>query len=195
MIIYALDSEFARRLAQDVNVRVDDIGYIYLSKPQPEHSGSGQGKQAGPCYSQKQCDTANGYICAQSVDVNLPLSGTWGRFTCVAITATVQVAKTYKQCSRGRCLLEGDGTVSVQPDANSSSSQMEYTVYVNKTHANPPLANQTFENATVVPKGQSYHTPVNLTSLSSNASLESGMYAPQICPCNCTTFTFSCCFS
>ena len=191
MIVYSTNSDFADKLAENVNVRVDDMGIIYIGKTAPQQQQANQPqelKTGGSCYSQKQCDATKGYVCAQPLKLDLPLSSTWGRFTCVALAATVQVAKTYKECSRGRCLLESDGSVAIESD-NSTISQTEYAVYANKNHANPPLINQTHQNATVVSADQSFVRSINLTVN------DHGSFNPQFCPCNCTTWSFSCCFS
>ena len=214
MIVYGTESEFAKRLAQNILTRIDVSGNIYLTSEHPSTikspnvAGSSDddatriaADHQGSCYSHKQCDTANGFVCAQPFKVDLVPEKAWTSFSCVALAATLSVARTYKQCSTGRCLLEGDGTVSIQTDGNNSYAETLYEVYVNKTHTNSTLANQTKEISTPIPPGKSYHPPANLTSHTpaflnnSNYPLQPGMFLPQICPCNCTFWGTSCCFS
>ena len=204
MIVYGIHSSLARALAQSVNARVNVFGNIEIpGRPRSEmgdnegggtnqaaDEGNGDGNGQRSCFSHSQC--AKGEVCAQPLSVDLPISMTWGRFICVAMGATVQMARGYKQCARGRCLLQEDGTIFVEPNATDLVPEKYYTVYENQTHEDPPLANQTKEVESTAELGN-FTVKFNVTE---NAkSTKPGTFPPLICPCNCTYLAFSCCFS
>ena len=82
--------------------------------------GSGRGNYDGPlcgnsCNDASDCDYGNNCLCAS--DAGIPLSATWGTFVCTYIAdiamAVAAATQLSKDCARGRCLLNQNGSIDV----------------------------------------------------------------------------------
>ena len=72
----------------------------------------------GSCADPSECDINSDCICAS--DKGIPLSSTWGTFSCTFVAnaaAVVAVAAQYASDCRGRCTLDANGTLDIAATA------------------------------------------------------------------------------
>lgn len=166
-----------------------------------------QGSRTRSCYDHSDCSPDQGYVCAQPESIDLPLSSTWGRFQCMYVAnvaVAIKLATSFRSCNTGRCILEVAGTVYLDQAINVSYAHEN--VSLNKTNLSErerrltPANISATGNTTSTSVTVSSSIPSLLNRLNStnglNATRNDTLASPSLlCPCNCTFFSYSCCFS
>ena len=139
VIVYAAGSEFERLMQQHMVCTTDSAGNAQCQSfaspggqvastidetPQPNtgpNPGTSGTKQCeGSCADPSECDMNDNCICASNKGI--PLSSTWGTFSCMlvpnAAAAMAAVVQNSNTC-RGRCVLDDDGTLEIAVTADT----------------------------------------------------------------------------
>ena len=108
----------------------DSVCEEHQSPAKRPKTGSSSVQQCGSsCSSPMDCDINHSCVCAS--DKSVPLSSTWGTYTCTFVAnaaAAIAAAAIHSGTAcRGRCLLDDDGILRIPAELNTQMSNLTVT--------------------------------------------------------------------